>query len=154
MQKLIDKLVSVDECRNFITNALERGKPEYVQPTRIRMLEILAGMHSESNVVEQDCLKAIYAYEMVLSDKNQKKTRASRTWQAVKKHGVIMAVQSFVERSRDSSGFALLKSLGLTDYSFENIVLKYPDYFSVAAYQCASDKVNNISQTLIKTPDK
>ncbi len=147
MEKLIERLASVDDCKNFINNALENGKPEYVQPTRIRMLEILAGMHSHSNVVEQECLKAIYAYEMVLSDKNQKKTRASRTWQAVKKHGVIMAVQSFVEKSQDSSGFALLKSLGLIEYSFENIILKYPDYFSVVAFQSASEKVRKIAQT-------
>lgn len=83
--------------------------------------------------MQREALEAVYAYEEVLSLKNGKKTRAGRTWQMIERHGIIGAVERAVNRPTETQGYTALVEMGLEDYAFENVILRYPDLFSEQA---------------------
>jgi hypothetical protein len=58
------------------------------------------------------------------------KKPATYTWRAITNHGIIGAIDRIVSNGKQTLGFIYLSKLGLKDYSFEAIVLKYPDVFS------------------------
>jgi hypothetical protein len=92
-------------------------------------------------VAEQEALKAIYAYEEVLSVKRGRRTPASRTWQMVKRHGIIGAVERAVNRTTDASGYTALAEIGMLDLSFEAVVLHHPNSFSADALARAKERL-------------
>lgn len=81
----------------------------------------------------KECLKAIYAYEEVLSKKNGKRTRANRTWQMIKKHGILASVERVVNRDSETAGYTALADMGLQDFAFESVILLHPSLFSPEA---------------------
>lgn len=78
---------------------------------------------------EKECLQAIYAYEEVLSKKNGRRTRASRTWQMVERHGILRAAERAVDRQNETLGFSALAEMGLLDFAFEAVILRYSSLF-------------------------
>jgi hypothetical protein len=74
-------------------------------------------------------LEAVYAYEHVLSKANRKKTRATGTWQMIRRLGIIKAIQSIVNREAGAADYTTLKETGMQDLAFEAIVLKHPEVF-------------------------
>ena len=75
-----------------------------------------------------EALQAIYAYEETLFVKHGRKTSASRTWQMVKNHGIIGAVERAVNRKDETIGFTALIDMGMLDFAFEAIVVRYPEF--------------------------
>jgi hypothetical protein len=92
--------------------------------------------------VERECLEAVYAYEQVLTVRNGKTTRASRTWQMIKRHGIIAAVERAVNRETETIGFTALLDMGLEDYAFESVIVRHPDAFSADAVRHSQARVN------------
>lgn len=142
MDEIIKKLKTPEECENFAKNATERDRPDLAQQARKRSVEIKAEMHGAKTQAERECLKAVYAYQDVLAAKNGKKTRASRTWQMLKKHGILPAVERVVNRSQETSGYTALVEMGLEDFAFEAVVVKYPDLFSKEAVARCEERIH------------
>lgn len=135
----IAKLETVDKCETFEKNAIKNGRAELAVACRKRALEIRAAAYGAKSQAERECLEAIYAYEQVLSAKNGRKTPASRTWPMVKRHGIIGAVERAVNRKDETVGYTALVDIGLQDYAFEAVVVRYPELFSAEALaQCQS----------------
>jgi hypothetical protein len=88
-------------------------------------------------------LKAVYAYEKILHIKNRKRTRATYTWRSIKDHGIIGGIDRIVSKSAETIGFNHLSEIRLTDYSFEAIVLKYPDSFTSNAVEQAKNRMDS-----------
>jgi hypothetical protein len=65
--------------------------------------------------VEREALEAVYAYERVISKKRGKKVSASRTWQMIKRHGIIEAMERVVNRDDDATGYVALAEMGMLD---------------------------------------
>ena len=120
----ISKLETVQQCETFEKNALKNGRPDLAVAARKRVVEIRAATYGAKSQAERECLEAIYAYEQVLSAKNQRKTPASRTWQMVKRHGIIGAVERAVNRKDETLGYTALVEVGLRDYAFEAVVVR------------------------------
>jgi hypothetical protein len=89
------------------------------------------------------CWRRFYAYERVLSGTHGKKTRASRTWQMIDRHGILPAVERVVSRSADSAGYAALVKMGLQDMAFEAVVLRHPDLFSAEAVARSNERLRD-----------
>jgi hypothetical protein len=106
-----------------------RDTPE-VRRSRIRQR---ADSHSPATDAEREGLEAIYAYEEALSDINDKRTYAGRTWPMVKKVGVIAAIEGIVTRPLETRAYRILIEIGLEDKTFEAVVLRYPTVFSAEA---------------------
>ena len=91
--------------------------------------------------LEKEALEAIYAYEEVLSKRNGKKTRANRTWQMIDRHGIIGAVERAVNRPTETEGYKALVDMGLQDFAFETVIVRYPGLFSDEAIQISKQRI-------------
>jgi plasmid stability protein len=144
---LIAKLKTPDECAVFERNVTERGRPDLALAARKRALELRALRHGASNEVERECLEAVFAYEQVLSVKNGKTTRASRTWPMIDRHGVIQAVERSVNRKDATAGYAALVEMGLEAYAFEAVVLRHPSSFTDETVQRSRERMSDRGST-------
>ncbi|MFC4621787.1 hypothetical protein ACFO3A_06110 [Comamonas nitrativorans] len=141
MNDLISKLKTPEECAIFEKNVIDRGRPDLVLAARRRSVELQALKYGAATNAERECLEAIFAYEQVLSAKNGKKTRASRTWPMVEKYGIIEAAQRAVDRKEDAQGYLALLDMGLQDYAFEAVILRHPDSFSPASVERSRERM-------------
>jgi hypothetical protein len=141
MDERISKLKTPQDCERFAKNATERGRPDLAQEARKRAVELRAELYGAKTQAERECLEAVHAYEEILTAKNGKKTTASRTWQMIKKHGIITAVERAVNRPQETSGYTALLEMGLEDYAFEAVVIKYPELFSEEAVERSEKRI-------------
>jgi hypothetical protein len=81
------------------------------------------------------------AYEELLTEKNGRTTRASRTRQKLSKKGVIQCLEDWAISSAPTEGFNLLVSSGLTELTGEYLVIKYADRFSEDAVTAAKARL-------------
>ncbi len=135
MHELIAKLKTPEECVIFEKNAGGMGRVDLAIAARKRAIELRALLYGTSSDAERECIEAIYAYEQILSVKNGKKTRAFRTWQLIKKHGIIETVERTVNREDEAVSYTSLLKEALEDYAFEGVVLRHTDLFSPEAVQ-------------------
>ena len=96
---------------------------------RIQNFEDKADRYGYKNDIERELLIVLYAYEDALTKKNNRTTRANRTWPMVKKDGIIKAAEKAVNRKFDPLGYKTLVELGLKELTFEAVINKYPEYF-------------------------
>lgn len=141
MNELIAKLKTPEECTVFEKNVLERGRPDLALGARRRAVELRAIQYGAVTDVERECLEAVFAYEQVLSAKNGKKTRASRTWPMIERHGIIGAAERAVDRKADTAGYTALVEMGLQDYAFEAVILRHPESFSSEAVIRSQERI-------------
>lgn len=137
----IANLDSPEKCEIFESNAAKQGRSDLAVAARKRALELRAAAHGATTQAERESLEAIYAYERVLTEKNGRKTRASRTWPMVERHGIIGAVERAVNRKDETVGYAALHEMGLQDYAFEAVVLRYPALFSADAVEWSMKRI-------------
>ena len=141
MDKRVANLKSPEHCETFAHNALERGRPDLAREAQRRAVELRAEAHGAETHAERECLKAIYAYEEILTKKNGRRTRATRTWQMIKRHGLLQAVERAVNRSSETAGYRSLVEMGLQDLAFEAIILRHPDVFSSEAIEKSKQRI-------------
>ena len=141
MDPKVLRLRSPEDCESFATN-VEAKHPSLAQEARRRAVELRAQSFGAKSEAEREALRAVYAYEEVLSRKNGKKTRASRTWQMIKRHGIIEAVQRAVCRKEETMGYTALVDVGMQDFAFECVVLRHPDLFSAEAVAISTSRVS------------
>jgi hypothetical protein len=139
---IITKLATPEECLSFEKNALLRNRPDLAKEARRRAIQLRAEKYGAKTDAEKECLEAVYAYERVLTDKNGKTTRANRTWQMIKRHGIIPAVERAVSRPVETAGYTALVEKGLEDFAFEAVILRHPQHFSQEAITRSRERVN------------
>ena len=142
MDERIKNIKTPDGCEKFSKNAIRLGHPELAIEAQRRAIELRAEGHSVQTDAEKEALKAIYAYEEILTEKNGRRTRANRTWQMINRRGIIEAVNRVVARKDDAIGYILLKKKGMEDLSFEAVVLRYPQIFSEKAVSHAEERIS------------
>lgn len=141
MDERVARLKSPEDCEQFAKNVEERGKPELALQARRRALELRAEQRGAKTKIEHEALQAIYAYEEVLTRKNGRRTSASRTWQMIKRHGILPTMERLVNRNTDASGYTALVEMGMKDLAFEAIVRRYPEAFTPEAVQRAKHRL-------------
>ena len=141
MDPRIERLKTVEACERFAVNATRLGRPDLADESRQRAVEIRAEAHGAKSAAEKECLQAIYAYEEVLTEKNGRRTRASRTWQMIDRHGIVEAVERAVNRPQETVGYTALVEMGLQEYAFEAVILRHPDVFSEEAVSSSKQRL-------------
>lgn len=129
------------ECERFSINAVKKGRPDLVKCINRKSINLLVKKYpgyASLREVEIESLKATYSYEKILRLKNGRRTPATYTWSSIKNHGIVGGIDRIVSKPRDTSGFTNLSEMRLKDYSFESIVLKYPNAFSNSAVEQAT----------------
>lgn len=141
MDEKIKKIDTIEKCEIFAKNCVTHGREDLAEQARERVIQLKAEMYGAKSDIEREALEAIYAYEEVLAIKNGKKTRASRTWQMVERHGVIEALERAVNRTTETAGYNSLVDMGLEEYAFENVILRHPDLFSESAVRISAERM-------------
>ncbi len=137
---ILKRLDTPEECDQFAINVREKY-PDVAMRAGRRAVELRAQQYGPETEVERDALQVICAYEAVLKNRNGKKTRATRTWQMIKKHGLVQAIERAVDRETDTMGFKALTEMGMQDWTFESLVLRHPDSFSPNAVSRCQEKM-------------
>lgn len=145
MDERVTRLKTPEECEQFALNVQSR-LPELARVARRRAVELRAAAHGATTIAEREALEAIYAYERVLYNRHGRNIRASRTWQMIKHHGIIAAVEQVVKRKADSVGYKSLVEMGMQDLAFEVVVLRHPEVFSQEAIAQASERLKDWSK--------
>jgi hypothetical protein len=146
MDPRIEKLKTPDECQAFIRNARSRGREDLAKEALRRLIELSAKAYGAHGSIEHECLEAIYAYEEVLSARSGKRVYAARTWQMIKRHGILGAVERVVSRPDDATGYTALIEMGLERFAFEAVVLRHPEAFSVQTVERAQSRLANLNK--------
>ncbi|WP_299595648.1 hypothetical protein [uncultured Microbulbifer sp.] len=143
MDDKVKKIITPEKCEIFAKNCIERGREDLALQAKERAVQLRAEGYGAETQAEREALEAVYAYEEVLSTKNGKKTRAGRTWQMISRHGIIGAVERAVNRPTETQGYTSLVEMGLEDYAFENVILRYPDLFSEQAVSISRERMEH-----------
>lgn len=146
MDDRIAKLQSPEQCERFIANALEKGFPELADQARRRAVELRAELVGARSEAEKEALAAVYAYEETLAKKNGRRTRATRTWQMIERHGIIEAVERAVNRPTETMGYTALLEMGLEKYAFEAVILRHPELFSAKAIDRSRERMKALKR--------
>lgn len=139
MDEIIRQLKSPEECVSFIEK-----QTHLISQARQRAIELRALTHKNENLVENELLKALYAYEEILSKKNNRRTRASRTWQMVNRYGIVGAAERAVNRNIEPMGYKMLVEMGLKNLTFEAVIANHPEEFSLEAVKKANQRLEEL----------
>lgn len=135
MDERVLSLRTPEECEKFARNAVRHGRTDLAVESRHRALELRARESESETPAENEALQAVHAYEEVLSLNNGKRSRASRVWQLVKRHGIIEALERTLKRDGGAEEYAVLNDLGIEDFIYEAVVVRHPDVFSAEAVE-------------------
>jgi hypothetical protein len=141
MDETISKLTTPDACEQFAQKCIDLA-----HEARRRAIELRALTHGNESLVETELLKALYAYEEVLSKKNKRRTRASRTWPMVKRYGIVGAAEKAVNRNTDAMGYRLLIEMGLQDLTFEAVIVRFPEAFNRQVVKLARTRLEELGK--------
>lgn len=147
MSNIVSKLRTSEECANLEENALRIGNTDLATQARRRAIELQAQAHGAVGQAERECIEAVYAYERVLTEQRGKTTRASRTWQMIKRHGIIGAAERAVNRPVETSGYRALVEMGLEQFAFEAVILRHPQVFSSEAVERSRQRIGEITSS-------
>lgn len=59
----------------------------------------------------------------------------------INRHGIIGAVERAVNRPTETQGYNALVEMGLENYAFENVILRYPILFGEQAVQISIERI-------------
>ena len=141
MDYRVERLRTPAECESFAKNAVARHHPELALQAQRKAIDLQVLTHETGSALETEGLAAVYAYEALLTRRNGKKTRATATWQAIKRYGIVEAVQRALGRPADEPGTVTLRDLGLEDLTFEALVIRHEALFSTAAVEVSKARL-------------
>jgi hypothetical protein len=59
----------------------------------------------------------------------------------IEKHGMIEAVDRAVNRPEETQGYNSLVEMGLENFAFETVIVRYPDQFTTKALQISKERI-------------
>jgi hypothetical protein len=133
--------IDVDGLRQLMVNARRLGRNDVYWKAFGRLCT-LQGM-SESDPLYRDFAQTLAAYEELLTDKNGRTTRASRTRQKLARKGVEQSLEDWAMAVQPTEGFALLMDNDLKHLTGEHLVIKYSDRFSPEAVKRARERIES-----------
>lgn len=131
---------NVEKLRKIMVNAYRIGDTEYAERAKRRVWELNKLGDSE---LDRGFGEIIATYEALLTERNDRTTRATRTWQKVRNKGVKQAVIEWVTSKQERQGFIDLVEAGQGASTIEALVVMMPqefdDHVVVAAYKRLRD---------------
>jgi hypothetical protein len=118
-----------------------RNRPDLALEANRRAVTLNVSTHEALTPIEADGFASVYAHEAMLSHRNGKRMRSSKTWQDIKSRGIVAAITKIVSRASQTDTRSELRAIGLEDLSFEAFVLRHEDAFGPEAVQLAKDRL-------------
>lgn len=142
MNKPISEYTNQAGLRNLMRNA-KRLKRDDIWQQAFRRLCELEGLN-QTDPLHRDFYATLRAYEELLTHKNGRTTRASRTRQKLRNKGVIQCLEDWATSSAPTEGFNLLVDSGMPELTGEHLVIKYADRFSQSAVAAATARLQHV----------
>lgn len=136
----IAKMTDKTGLRNLMKNA-RRGDREDMYWLAFKQLCSLEGMKLD-DPLERDFYDVLNAYEELLTEKNGRTTRATRTRRKLENKGVRQCLNDWA-LGPPTDGFKLLKDKGLKELTAEYLVLKYSDQFPPETIESARERLSD-----------
>jgi hypothetical protein len=138
----ISKLKTSAEAQNLMNNARRMGREDAYQAAFARKCELESQAHDDPNdPMVKDFWVMIAAYEQLLSEKNEKRTAASRTRQKVARDSVLATVQGWARKHEPTMGFQLLSAAGQWTLTGEYLVIKHAHRFARSDVEAARTRL-------------
>ncbi len=137
-KKEVEMENDIVKVRNIIANAKARGNEEFAARAE-RHLSTLVGFHN--NEIDRRFLKCLATYEAILTTKNERKTFARRTRNAVENRGVKATIEMLVMKDQASFGFDNLVNAGAYKSTVEFLVIELWEQFDIRAVRQAYAKL-------------
>lgn len=128
MHELVERIRDPELCYVFARNAKRQGHPELALQAYRRAVDLRAESYGASGEAELAAVRAIFAYEEAMSQMRGKRTRATGTWQLVRRIGLLPTLRKRVESDSQRDVIQSLRALGMEDYSFEAVCREYPEF--------------------------
>src|SRR5688572_26736360 len=116
------------EALQYMKNAERLGRRDAYAAAFRRYCE-LSGTEESAEVLK-DVWRAISAFELLMTERNGRTTRAGRTRQKLDRDGPVKLVADLALRSSSSDGFVTLVENGMADLTFEYIAVRHPKQFT------------------------
>ena len=134
----VSKLKTIDECRTVMDRAKKLGKTDIYKIVFQRLCQLHGTLNEDpDDTLIKEFWETLGAYEQLLSEKNGRKTSASRTRQKIKNKGVIQSLIDWTKSKSETPGFIQLINEGMPQYTGEYIVVKYASRFPLDVVQSA-----------------
>ena len=137
----VSRISDPGKLRNLMDNARRLGREDVYWKAFGRLCE-LQGI-GEADRLHRDFARTLAAYEELLSQKNGRRTSASRTRQKIKNKGVEQSLEDWALAPQATEGFRLLMENGLEELTGEYLVVKYEERFSAKAVEAAKARLGN-----------
>lgn len=135
MAKAVSEYTDPEALRTLMANARKLSRDDVWREAFLRLCSLEGA--DQADPLHRDFYATLAAYEELLTEKNGRTTRASRTRQKLKNKGVIQCLEDWAMAPGGTDGFNLLISHGMVELTGEYLVTKYPDRFSEAAVRAA-----------------
>lgn len=139
MAKPISGYTDPADLRTLMTNAKRLGRDD-IWREAFRRLCSLEGA-DQTDPLHRDFYQTLAAYEQLLTQKNGRATRASRTRLKLKSKGVVQCLEDWALSKTPTEGYELLMANGLAEMTGEQLVLNYPEQFSEGAIAAAKARL-------------
>ena len=142
MKKPVSEYTDPALLRGLMENAKRLGR-EDIWRDAFRQLCFLEGMNV-SDPLHRGFYEMLTAYEELLTIKNGRTTKASRTRQKLKNKGVEQCLEDWAVGKTETEGFKLLVENDLVELTGEYLVLKFHDRFSEKAVESARKRLRDL----------
>jgi hypothetical protein len=116
---------------NWYRNGHDKKMPEIMVAALKRAIRLKASGFKPVDSFEDAVYHALAGYEVALSINNStRRVAANRTRNLLKRLGAQGALEFLVEESRETFGLRLLTSMQLAEFTFENVIINFPDRFT------------------------
>ena len=135
----IPAMDDADGLRILMGNAKDQQSTNVFNAAFRRLMDVLPG--EAPGTVDHDFWRSTFVYEELLSEKNGKKTLASRIRQKVKRLGVSKTIEDLASAKSESDGFKMLIQRGMPELTAEAVVVRHADRFSPAVVEAARSRL-------------
>lgn len=139
MKKKIEDYDDANAVRRLMANAKRLNNDE-IWWQAFRHLCRLEG-RDWNDPLEREFYGTLAAYEELLTQKNGRRTPASRTRQKLSNKGVVQCLEDWAVMRKPTEGFELLVKNGLSELTGEYLVTKYHSHFSKKAVTAATRRL-------------
>jgi hypothetical protein len=138
-QEYVDMAKTPADCDSLIGNALRVGNSQLALLARKKKIMLQAGQHGATSQIEVEAWTGIYAIEEYRRSQGKRHWRANYTRRAITNRNgdIVAAVDDTVSRAAPTDGFQEMIDAGLEEFLWERLVLRFPEQFSVRAFEQA-----------------
>ena len=139
MTKPISSYTDPEHLRTLMQNAKRMGREDIWREAFDQLCSLEGATQTEP--LDRAFYSTLAAYEQLLTQKNRRATRASRTRLKLKGKGVVACLEDWAKSKEAPESFELLVANGMVEMTGEQLVLTYPDKFSPEAVAGATARL-------------